>query len=295
MVELDFFEDPRRFLAEAGEWLAGDPVVNTVVATAAERSAADDASGVDHGLPYRWWVIARDERGEVAGVAMRTAPFEPYPLYVLPMPDAAATVLARALHDRAERVVGLNGALPATERCAKELARLTGGTADVTLHTRLHRLDGLIAPAPTTGRLRAARRDEVDLAMEWFEAFAHDVDEQAGREPGSHATGGLTEEAMLRRIEQHQVWWWEDGGVPVHVTGIHPPAFGAVRLGPVYTPTEHRGRGYAANAVAQLSRRVLGAGDVPCLFTDEANPVSNRLYANLGYRPVVDMVELVVG
>jgi predicted GNAT family acetyltransferase len=33
---------------------------------------------------------------------------------------------------------------------------------------------------------------------------------------------------------------------------------------------------------------------VPCLYTDQANPTSNRLYSGLGYRPVVDMVDLVL-
>ena len=50
-------------------------------------------------------------RRRVVGVAMRTAPFAPYPLFVLPMPDAAAVALARALHDRGEPVGGVNGAL----------------------------------------------------------------------------------------------------------------------------------------------------------------------------------------
>jgi hypothetical protein len=31
-----------------------------------------------------------------------------------------------------------------------------------------------------------------------------------------------------------------------------------------------------------------------CLFTDQANPTSNKIYAALGYRPVVDMANLVI-
>ena len=37
----------------------------------------------------------RDELGEVAGVGMRTAPFAPYPLFLLPMPTDAAEVIQR--------------------------------------------------------------------------------------------------------------------------------------------------------------------------------------------------------
>jgi predicted GNAT family acetyltransferase len=39
---------------------------------------------------------------------------------------------------------------------------------------------------------------------------------------------------------------------------------------------------------------VVDQGARACLFTDRANPVSNRIYAALGYRPVVDMANLVL-
>jgi predicted GNAT family acetyltransferase len=239
--------------------------------------------------------VARDDTGAVVGTAMRTAPFTPYPLFVLPMPDDAAVGLARLLHERGEAAVGVNGALPAARRCAEELARLTGGTVEVAQHTRLHRLDELVPPRPTVGRLAAAGPDDVALALRWFEAFAHDADEQAGREPGSMHEMAETEETMLRRIEEGRVWLWLDpAGTPVHLTGVNPPAFGAARIGPVYTPREQRGRGYAGAAVAELSQRLLDEGAVPCLYTDQANPTSNALYAALGYRPVVDMANLLV-
>ena len=65
-------------------------------------------------------------------------------------------------------------------------------------------------------------------------------------------------------------------------------------MGPVYTPRERRGRGYASAGVAGVSRIVLAQGARACLFTDQANPTSNKIYAALGYRPVVDMVNVVL-
>ncbi len=84
-------------------------------------------------------------------------------------------------------------------------------------------------------------------------------------------------------------------GQAVHLTGANAVSFGAQRIGPVYTPPEHRGHGYASAAVAEISRRFLAAGSRPCLFTDQANPVSNRIYQAIGYRPVVDMINLEIG
>ena len=96
---------------------------------------------------------------------------------------------------------------------------------------------------------------------------------------------------ILVRIRGERVWFWDDGG-PVHLTGANAPAYGVARVGPVYTPKENRGRGYAGAGVAEVSRRILAAGSRACLFTDQANPTSNRLYERLGYRPVVDMANL---
>ena len=295
MTNLEFYDAPAAFLAAAGDHLAREPVVSTVVATEADHAARDDAAGVEQTLPYRWWVTARDGTGTVTGAGMRTAPFAPYALFLLPMPDEDAVALARGLHERGEPVSGVNGALQAAQVCAEELARLTGRTVNVAQHTRLHRLDTLVPPRPAPGSLRPAGPDDVELSLAWFEAFARDADEQAGRPLGSMHEVAETEATMRRRIEGERIWLWtDDAGTSVHLTGVNPPAFGAARIGPVYTPREHRGRGYAGAAVAALSQRLLDDGTVPCLYTDQANPTSNALYAALGYRPVVDMVNLLV-
>jgi predicted GNAT family acetyltransferase len=61
---------------------------------------------------------------------------------------------------------------------------------------------------------------------------------------------------------------------------------GSARVGPVYTPPEHRGRGYGSAVTAAATRSILAEGAVPVLFTDLANPTSNKIYRALGYRPV---------
>ena len=46
--------------------------------------------------------------------------------------------------------------------------------------------------------------------------------------------------------------------------------------------------------MAEVSARLLAQGARVCLFTDQANPTSNKIYLALGYRPVVDMANLVI-
>jgi hypothetical protein len=117
---LRFCTDPGQFLAEAGDHLAADPVVSTVVSTVAHRLSSQPTDGFPPPDRY-WWLVVRDESGAVVGAGMRTAPFAPYPLFLLPMPDGAAVALAYALHERGEEVLAINGARPAVDRCAAEL------------------------------------------------------------------------------------------------------------------------------------------------------------------------------
>ena len=102
-------------------------------------------------------------------------------------------------------------------------------------------------------------------------------------------------EDLAERIAEERVLVWEDErGRVVHLTGHNLPSFGVARVGPVYTPREHRGQGYATAAVAAVSCRLLDRGARVCLFTDQANPTSNRIYEALGYRRVVDLANHVV-
>ena len=290
---LVFTEDPAEFLELAGEHLAADPVLNTVLATVATRAARradEDRPTPDH---PEWWVTVLDG-DTVVGVAMRTAPFRPYPLYVLPMPDEAATQLGRAVVERGE-VAPANGALPAARLVSEEIARLSRGTAAVTEHMRLFECREVIRPVAPPGRLRLATPDDAELCLAWYQAFEAAASEQAGR---PHRLGGgehFDAEFVAGRIADGCIHLWETpGGEVVHLTAANIPAFGVSRVGPVYTPTEHRGAGHASAAVAEVTQQILDSGVRACLFTDQANPTSNRIYQAIGYQALVDMANFSV-
>jgi GNAT superfamily N-acetyltransferase len=285
---LEFTEDPAAFLRRAGGLLEADPVLGTVVASVTAQ-ALEDPTPPAH---PRWWLSVADPAGEVVGVVMRTAPFPPHPLYVLPLPEAAAREVATALLARGETVSGVNGARPAAEVLATELARRTGRRARVHEHTRLHVLDRLVEPrVHPDGRPRVAVPADGDVALAWFEAFHADAAEQAGRlEPQAEVFDRADIDA---RIAEGRIWLWEDRlGTPVSLVGFNAPSYGVARVGPVYTPREQRGRGLASALTAHVSRLLRDAGSRVCLFTDQANPTSNKIYAAIGYVPVVDMVNM---
>jgi predicted GNAT family acetyltransferase len=131
-----------------------------------------------------------------------------------------------------------------------------------------------------------ARPEHRQLLGDWIAAF--------------HAEASLSNpkqdyDAMADRwIRQlgRSVYLWVDEGHPVSMTGVGGLTPNGIRVGPVYTPRADRGRGYASNLVAQVSQAQLDAGRTfVFLFTDLANPTSNKIYQAIGYEPVSDLDE----
>jgi predicted GNAT family acetyltransferase len=299
-LTLEFFDAPQPFLDAAGGLLAAEPVLGSVIASVSERTARELADGRDSwaevGAPFaRWWLAVRDGDGEVVSAVMRTAPFRPYPTFSLPMEADAARALATALHDRGELLGGANGALPGAEVLARATAELTGGEMVAEKATRLWEATTVEVPPAPEGRLRQATEDDAELVLAWFTAFHEEADEQAGREPDPTSGEHNTLDSVLVRVREGVEWLWElPDGTVAHLTGSGLPSYGVARIGPVYTPKEFRGRGIASYVVGELTRRGLEAGHRMCLFTDQANPTSNKIYAGLGYEPVVEMAEHLV-
>lgn len=276
--------DPATFLTAADALLAADPVVGTIPATMARRFVDHpDSQGAED-----WFAVVQDEGdGAVVGALMRTAPFAPRPVHLLPMPPEAARAAAAWVREHGEDVSAASG----EERTVRAFAEALGGTPRVVEQTRLWEVREVVAPRPASGRLRLATREDLALTTRWYADFAREAAEQAGHEV-VHAVEPTRAE-MLRRVDGERVHLWEDDdGTVVHLTGVNPPSVGVARIAPVFTPAEQRGKGYAANAVAELSSRLLAAGHRVCLFTDQENAVSNALYARIGFRPVLDMCEI---
>lgn len=287
-VDVQFFDDAEAFLREAEGFLATDPLRFTVIATNADSARADqarDSTDAPRATPPRprWFAIVRD-RGAIVGVAMRTHPAPPHAGFVARMPPDAVRALAEALAARDEVVPAWNGDLDgARELC---LAAAEGRPVDVVMHTRLHEAQRVIWPDQPPGSLRPANDADEALVSAWMIGFHHDSDSQGGREPDPDWAPRPA--AIREALAEGGLWLWEVDGVPTHLSAVQPPMFGVARIGPVYTPAEHRGRGYAAWVVALLTQQILDAGNRPCLYTDQANPVSNKVYERIGYEAVHD-------
>lgn len=281
-MDVTFHDDAAAFLADAADLLATDPLSYGVIATVAERRAR--IGRLAGGAPC-WFAVVRDD-DQAVGVAMRTHPEPPHAGFVPAMPRPAVQALADALVARDERVPAWNGDADA----ALTLCTLAGAP-HVRVRTRLFEARTVTRPARPDGRLRPATLDDLPLVLDWKRAFHHDSETQGGREPGP---GWTPDEATSRaEIERGAIHLWEVDGRVTHLTAVQAPMFGVERIGPVYTPAADRGHGYAGWVVAELTQAILDRGHRPCLYTDQANPVSNAIYERIGYIAVHDSVEVV--
>jgi predicted GNAT family acetyltransferase len=278
--------DPGEFWAVAGEFLCADPVRNSVIITnvLGRRSGA-----VTDPAPATYLTVL-DESRWVVGSAMRTPP---YPVMITVLPPGAAEPAVGALLAACPDASGLIGPSADATACATEWERRTGQAVTVGMEQRIHRLEVVRPPVQPSGSMRRATESDIDLIAAWGEAFVLEAEAGSARHD---AVGPLSEEERVQerrraelRVTEGHAYLWDDGG-PVSYVAVTSPVGGIVRIGPVYTPPDKRGRGYASALVAGVSQGALDAGATACaLYTDLANPTSNKIYAALGYQPVCDV------
>lgn len=218
-----------------------------------------------------------DPAGGVCAAMLRTPP---HPLLCSPLAAAdAPELLARWLRADPEPS-GVSATVDTARALAQAWRAATGRPARLRMAEAMHVLEHVRdPPRPAAGALRPAASGDAPLLCRWERAFA----QEAGV-PGA----GEAERAVAARLAAGTQLVWEDGE-PVCTVCFWPPLGGTARIGPVYTPPERRSRGYASSAVAAAARRLLGAGAGRCmLFTDVANPTSNRIYAAVGFRRCAD-------
>ena len=283
--------DAAAFAAVALPYLAVDPARHTITLTMLDgllRSGAPPALA-----------MTLHEDDVLVGAVLRPADRG---ILVSGLPPRYAGVVAAAL--AGTQLPGAVG--PVAE--AEAFAEAWQAPVQHRFDQRLFERGTLTPPVGVPGAARPATAADAALLGAWRAAFTAEIAVgQAGSHPPPEVAVGQTGSRSPPAVAVGQTgshpppevavgpgeWLWQVDGVPVAQASARPVIAGMSRIGPVYTPPEHRRHGYGAAVTAAASRWALDVGArLVVLFTDAGNPSTNALYPRLGYRYRHDAVML---
>jgi predicted GNAT family acetyltransferase len=260
------------FFARVGEFLGRDEALHSLILGFREPLARNPRYYGDED-PYLAAVL---DGHEVVTVAARTPPHN---LVLSRATDPAVDALVNSLAAAGADLPGVGGPSDGSDRFASRWAAAAGVTARLTFAELLYEATEVVPPRDVLGRMRPCVEDDRSTAVAWMEAFFAEA--MPAGSPGTDAEAFVT-----RRLTEpgEGLVVWDDGG-PVSLAGYAGPTPTGIRVGPVYTPPELRGRGYASALTAALTADLLAGGRRSCfLSTDAANPTANSIYRRIGYR-----------
>jgi uncharacterized protein len=274
-MEASHHHDARSFLDDAQRLLVEDRARNNLILGVAQ-TVLDQPDVYES---FEGWVVM--DREVPVAAATRTLPWS------LVLADATSPrgldALARSILETAPDLSGVVGNEPFLGQFVEIWCRLTGAEAVEELRHGVFKLERVTLPPRPPGEPRVATERDAELLVEWFRAFILEANPGDGMDP--ERAGEMVDQRLDPRRPQ-SVWLWDDGG-PASMSGHSGPAFRGARIGPVYTPPERRGHGYATALVAIQSRHLLENGHDFCyLYTDLANPTANAIYKSIGYEEV---------
>ncbi|QNP72057.1 GNAT family N-acetyltransferase [Streptomyces roseirectus] len=269
-------DDLTEFLTTAGPFLRSRPAQHTVPLTVTENLRTQGTGLYGDGQPL--FGTLTDADGQVVAALFHTPPF---PLNVTRLTPRRTESLVEALLTHRHPLAGITSEADTAEAFVAAWRRETNATATVSRRERLYRLEELTTPSPAPpGRPRTASPADHAQLRVWNDDFAKDVG----------VPHSIADSLLTARIAAGSFTLWETpDGTPVSMVSATDPIANQIRIVTVYTPPEHRAKGYAGAATAEASRRARETGvQEVLLFTDLANPTSNALYQRIGYRPVAD-------
>lgn len=271
---------PRAFLDAVEPFLLRDEACHNLLLGIPARLAARGS-----GAGAEVYLAAALDRDQVTAAAMMTPPY--WPVLSQTTRPGAVSALAQDIARLRPAASGVGGPEAVVAEFVGLWRQLTGDESRRVLHERIHRLEAVRPLQHVPGRLRRAGDADRGLLLDWLRAFgAEAFGADSGRPVGAET---VLNERLGSPGEGFVLW--DDHG-PRCVAGYTGATRHGIRIGPVYTPPEHRGRGYGTACVAELSRQLLESGRRFCmLFTDLANATSNRIYQRIGYEPVCDVAE----
>ena len=134
----------------------------------------------------------------------------------------------------------------------------------------------IILPKSVQGLLRKANISDTDIISEFFSGFIYDC-----------FSTMTTPEQQLQTakiyIESENLYILCNNNEIISMANIAHRSKRHERINEVYTKPCMRGKGFGGMIVSELCHIIFSEHRVPVLYTDLANPASNKAYKNVGF------------
>jgi uncharacterized protein len=168
---------------------------------------------------------------------------------------------------------------------AKAWAELAGVSIETGMEQRVYQLTKVNDIRESLGEHCLAEMNDLPILTNWRQAFIEETEVLTGNMDDGR-------KAMEQKIKDQSIYIWKVDGKPVTMTARGRQSKNGQVVTLVYTPEEYRGQGYASSLVKKVSEEILKEKKFCTLYTDLANPTSNKIYTNIGYEPVEDSIVL---
>ena len=260
----------REFVERVVPFLAPREVeFNLLIGLAARYAALDE-------VPSDSVWLALEDEGQLVGAALRTPP---HYVTVSELPPGGARAVAEFFLELGAVPDGASGPDEHGRDVLVALQERLGGRIALRSGELIYSLESVNDVPTPPGSARLATADDLELLTGHVDAFFREVALPYQVDPAALAE---------RYVATGTALLWDDGGVRALACEARKTTTG-VAIAPVYTVPSSRRRGYGTAVTAELSRRLLGAGNrFVCLFAEQKNPTANHVYQTIGFRRVRD-------
>ncbi|WP_242310404.1 GNAT family N-acetyltransferase [Bacillus cereus group sp. BfR-BA-01331] len=271
MIQLHVYEEILNFAEEVTPFLEKNEQENNLIL------------GVLQMVQEPIFIGVAKQGEEIAAVFLQTEEKKQIIVATSEISAVAIKELAKELTKVYPNIPGLIGNKKIVQKLAEEIAVLENKKTNVAMEQGIYELKQVKKKWNGDGIFREVSSDELTLIEQWIYQFCEDVKLPTTKEEAKQTAHTL--------ITNHRLFGLEVDGKIVSVAAKTRPTTNNITVNFVYTPKEARKKGYASSCIAALSQRMLDEGyKTTTLYTDLANPTSNKIYQEIGYEKMMESV-----
>ena len=273
---INLFQDPVKFFNHVNEFLIQNEAENSIIFSNIEGIISKRYTGNN-------LMVSIERKGKIVLVAIMTPPHNLVLSYTQVM--ESIDHLIRFLISNNIELPGLLAFKKGAQRFVKLWTKKKKISHELVMNERVYKLERVNERHLGSHAFRPIDLSHENLVLKWLKLFIE--------EALPHENSEIDEELQKQtrqRIEENRYFMLFDNEVPVSMVHRARKTPNGNLINQVFTPSNLRRRGYATEAVAKISKVLLDDGNRYCfLFTDLSNPTSNKIYQDVGYKPVMDM------